>query len=90
MDKRKDITVQVPTAKAKLEALPPKIVTTKKFWRWNWKYISATWILTLAIASIGCFLPQPLCLVASILLSIIPFLLGTKAITKNTIKEITN
>ena len=90
MAKRKNVTIKVPTATAEAKAFPPKIITFKNFTRWNWKYLGLTWASIAAIALIGCFLKWPLCLIFSVVLSIIPLFLGTLAITKHTIKEITN
>jgi hypothetical protein len=90
MGRTKNVTIKVSTATAEAKALPPKIITVKNFLRWNWKYIGLTWASTVAIALIGCFLPWPLSPKFSIVLSIVPFFLGTRAITKHTITEITN
>jgi hypothetical protein len=90
MAKRKNVTIKVPTMTAEAKALPPKIITFKNFTQWNWKYLVITWALIVAIALSGCFLPWPLSPIFSIVLSIAPFFFGTLAITKHTIKEITN
>ena len=88
MGKGKNVTVKVPTVRAELEALPPKIVTVKNFWRWNWKYIVPIWILAVANELIGCFLPWPPIFRAVFSMSL--FFLGALGITKHTITEITN
>jgi hypothetical protein len=90
MAKRKDVTIEVPTAHLRIKTFPPSIITTKNFWRWNWKYIGLTWASIAVIAVIGCFLPRPICLVFSTVLAFIPFFLGIRAITRHTVKEISS
>jgi hypothetical protein len=89
MTKRRDVTIEVPTATAEGKGFPPKIITFKNFTRWNWKYLVITWALIVAIAWSGCLLPWPLSLIYSTVLSIAPFFFGTYAVTRRTIKEIT-
>jgi hypothetical protein len=90
MAKRKDVTIEVPTATMELKALPPKVITVKNFWRWNWKYLVITGLLIEVIAVTGCFLPWPLNLIFSIVLPVVPFFLGILAVANHTIKEITS
>lgn len=92
MTQRKDVSIIVPTAEAEVKGLPPEIVTYKKFLRISWKYIIATWTIIIMVAyaasALGNLLPWQLAPILGILLSIFPFLVGIRAITQHTIKEI--
>ena len=89
MGKRKDVTIEVPTATAGAEAFQPKIITVKNFTRWNWKYLAITLVLIIASLLIGYFLPRLLGLTLNIVVSAIVFFLSTYYITKHTVTEIT-
>jgi hypothetical protein len=94
VSKRKDITIKAPTLEIEAKVLPPEIITIKRFLRISWKYIIATWTIIIMVAyvssALGNHLPWQLAPIPGILLSIIPFLVGIRAITLHTIEEISH